>query len=101
MFSTKSFKCVKGEIAITSDTLNVEGEFTIKFFDANKKPLSGITATFYTEQISDEINKTSGADGTIVFIDKKLFKNQSYKGFVIYGTKKVEISFDTYTLPVK
>lgn len=35
MFSTKPFKCVKGEIAITSETLNVEGEFTIKFFDAN------------------------------------------------------------------
>lgn len=59
MFSTKPFKCVKGEIAITSETssetLNVEGEFTIKFFDANNKPISGMTATFHTEPISDKL----------------------------------------------
>ncbi|CAD8114612.1 unnamed protein product [Paramecium sonneborni] len=99
-FQSHQFKCIppskeKPEIEIISDSLFIQGIFTVKFFDVNNKPLSGYQANFHTNPLSEVIILTSDAQGIIQFVDKKLFKNQQYIGFLEYESFSTQINFQT------
>ncbi|CAK70574.1 unnamed protein product (macronuclear) [Paramecium tetraurelia] len=92
------FTCVKPtkekpEIELTSDSLFIKGNLIVKFLDVNNRPIKGQQATFRTEPLSQVLTQTSDDQGTMKFVDTKLFKNQQYTGLLAYGSQNAELKF--------